>query len=464
MKGTCNSVIIFSTQGYRSQADRMGGGDYDGDLYLVIYNQEIVMNVTEAEPYHAYDYKAYEVNVQTSSTTDASLTLSNKNSPLSNKNTYLGSNTPVYTNNTSNNYTLPNHMLSVPLSPGNIRSISSPHLSAVNSPTGMISSPGNDFDSSICQLLFDNAFNKSLNDNLGLYSLIWLCLADHNYNGKETLLLGHICRSAVDANKNVSMFTFPSTYYYLEQKQTKILKPDYMKHIFPTLTTYPSISINSDILKHIDKVIRQKDFINYIPYKLDEDLLQIVIEINGKAMIVWSLLDYIDDECNSSALTNKSKINHTTKQIITNNYNYQKSNEIITFLNESIILTKSEQWSNHLKQYKTILVSNPKPSGFSYKQLKLDYYHIFQNDSRELFNACSNVLNNWDINIFQRILASIIYHKTFYCCKDNNICLIPKQMSFIEICLNELLQNKSCLLKMKMNRSLNDPRSLYNPK
>jgi hypothetical protein len=51
-----NPVIFFSTQGARSQVDMMGGGDFDGDEYCVIYNQSIVKTVCTVEPYNAAEY------------------------------------------------------------------------------------------------------------------------------------------------------------------------------------------------------------------------------------------------------------------------------------------------------------------------------------------------------------------------------------------------------------------------
>ena len=35
------SVIIFSTKGCRSAADMMGGGDFDGDMFLLIYGKNV---------------------------------------------------------------------------------------------------------------------------------------------------------------------------------------------------------------------------------------------------------------------------------------------------------------------------------------------------------------------------------------------------------------------------------------
>jgi hypothetical protein len=51
-----NPVIFFSTQGARSQADMMSGGDFDGDEYCVIYHQSIVQAVRTVEPYNAADF------------------------------------------------------------------------------------------------------------------------------------------------------------------------------------------------------------------------------------------------------------------------------------------------------------------------------------------------------------------------------------------------------------------------
>ena len=48
------SVIFFSTKGSRSAADMMGGGDYDGDTFLIIYGNNIV--VQSFEPTTPFEY------------------------------------------------------------------------------------------------------------------------------------------------------------------------------------------------------------------------------------------------------------------------------------------------------------------------------------------------------------------------------------------------------------------------
>eukprot|EP01041_Mallomonas_annulata_P003187 gene3187-6288_t len=54
LQQTNGGVIFFSTKGRRSSADEMSGGDFDGDLYLVIYNQDVVQHVRRDEkPYTA---------------------------------------------------------------------------------------------------------------------------------------------------------------------------------------------------------------------------------------------------------------------------------------------------------------------------------------------------------------------------------------------------------------------------
>lgn len=51
-RGSTNPVIFFSVRGERSQADCMGGGDFDGDKYIVIANEEIVKQMDrEVDPY-----------------------------------------------------------------------------------------------------------------------------------------------------------------------------------------------------------------------------------------------------------------------------------------------------------------------------------------------------------------------------------------------------------------------------
>ena len=51
-----NPVVMFSIKGRRSQADMMGGGDFDGDLYCVIFHKAVVDAVTAVAPYEASDY------------------------------------------------------------------------------------------------------------------------------------------------------------------------------------------------------------------------------------------------------------------------------------------------------------------------------------------------------------------------------------------------------------------------
>ena len=50
-KGSTHPVIFFSIRGNRSQADCMGGGDFDGDKYIIIANEDIVDSVQEKDPF-----------------------------------------------------------------------------------------------------------------------------------------------------------------------------------------------------------------------------------------------------------------------------------------------------------------------------------------------------------------------------------------------------------------------------
>mmetsp|Transcript_10867 Transcript_10867/g.16549 ORF Transcript_10867/g.16549 Transcript_10867/m.16549 type:complete len:988 (-) Transcript_10867:52-3015(-) len=51
LRGTGGGVIFFSTQGHRSAADEMGGGDFDGDLYMVMFcNNEFVTALRDTPP------------------------------------------------------------------------------------------------------------------------------------------------------------------------------------------------------------------------------------------------------------------------------------------------------------------------------------------------------------------------------------------------------------------------------
>lgn len=49
---TCGGVVIFSTRGVRASAAEMGGGDYDGDMFFVIFgeNRDLIDEVTVVEP------------------------------------------------------------------------------------------------------------------------------------------------------------------------------------------------------------------------------------------------------------------------------------------------------------------------------------------------------------------------------------------------------------------------------
>ena len=52
MAGTSGGVIFFSTQGDRSPADEMGGGDFDGDKYLIMYGDNVFVSpVQQVEAY-----------------------------------------------------------------------------------------------------------------------------------------------------------------------------------------------------------------------------------------------------------------------------------------------------------------------------------------------------------------------------------------------------------------------------
>lgn len=52
--GTSGGVIFFSTQGLRSDADCMGGGDFDGDLYLVLLSScAMVPYVNQVDPFQS---------------------------------------------------------------------------------------------------------------------------------------------------------------------------------------------------------------------------------------------------------------------------------------------------------------------------------------------------------------------------------------------------------------------------
>jgi hypothetical protein len=51
--GRKGAVIFFSTKGTRSCADMSGGGDYDGDTFLIIYgNNVVVQSFKESVPYN----------------------------------------------------------------------------------------------------------------------------------------------------------------------------------------------------------------------------------------------------------------------------------------------------------------------------------------------------------------------------------------------------------------------------
>ena len=49
VENTRGGVIFFSTKGKRSSADMMSGGDFDGDIYKIIYNKEILKYITTSD-------------------------------------------------------------------------------------------------------------------------------------------------------------------------------------------------------------------------------------------------------------------------------------------------------------------------------------------------------------------------------------------------------------------------------
>jgi hypothetical protein len=51
LENRAGGVIFFSTKGQRSDADKMSGGDFDGDTYFVIFNAQIVDALEEVEAY-----------------------------------------------------------------------------------------------------------------------------------------------------------------------------------------------------------------------------------------------------------------------------------------------------------------------------------------------------------------------------------------------------------------------------
>jgi hypothetical protein len=52
------NTIILSVRGTRSEADRMSGGDYDGDMAWVCWNEDLVSNV---QPSKAHDTSSYTI-------------------------------------------------------------------------------------------------------------------------------------------------------------------------------------------------------------------------------------------------------------------------------------------------------------------------------------------------------------------------------------------------------------------
>lgn len=57
-KGSCGGIILFSTKGNRSAGDMMGGGDFDGDRYLVLFgNNQFTNHIKQVEPYNYVSLK-----------------------------------------------------------------------------------------------------------------------------------------------------------------------------------------------------------------------------------------------------------------------------------------------------------------------------------------------------------------------------------------------------------------------
>ena len=52
------NCILFATQGDRPEADKMGGGDMDGDLYLVIWDERLLKFSQQIGSHEAADYDA----------------------------------------------------------------------------------------------------------------------------------------------------------------------------------------------------------------------------------------------------------------------------------------------------------------------------------------------------------------------------------------------------------------------
>ncbi|KAJ1438196.1 RNA dependent RNA polymerase-domain-containing protein [Ochromonadaceae sp. CCMP2298] len=51
LKGSSNAVIVFSKLGSRSEADKMSGGDFDGDAFAVMWDPDLVDAVRTVDPY-----------------------------------------------------------------------------------------------------------------------------------------------------------------------------------------------------------------------------------------------------------------------------------------------------------------------------------------------------------------------------------------------------------------------------
>jgi hypothetical protein len=140
-RGTTNPVIFFSIRGERSQADCMGGGDFDGDKYIVIANEEIVKQLNkEADP---YPVDAVSTSSKGGGGADVQCASSSSSSSSS----------------SSNQWPLSYH-------------------------------------------LFQALFADSLNDDIGLNVIHWLAVADlEGPDSERAIRLDQKCRLSLDATK-----------------------------------------------------------------------------------------------------------------------------------------------------------------------------------------------------------------------------------------------------------------------
>ena len=186
-KGSCGGVIIFSTKGTRSAGDEMGGGDFDGDRYLVLFgNNQFTNHIKQVEP---YNYVALKNRAK-----EYVLAAAKPSSPLSKKTSPIAAS---------------------PLTPpSQVELLVSPTAKTVP------------FDKE-GQIIFNSLLAKYKASNVGRYNNAWLAYADkygpHNNNAIKCFEIFCIAMDSPDVNYETkeSLLKHPKPHYL--EKQSSFL-------------------------------------------------------------------------------------------------------------------------------------------------------------------------------------------------------------------------------------------------